>query len=154
MYCFRVSSLSLTYPYPHQILINVRSIIIGPKEVFFSYWVSEMIWWKSSENRTLKSVKTKSPPPLTLTNWVKVASAFEQQFPVYNWYPNIYWNGKWSDLQGHSCKIGYTSFLGWKVWRFKVLYSFLYFHTLFVLLVMKIVKGNLTKSSNTFLETV
>ena len=26
-----------------------------------------------------------------------------------------------------------------------VLYSFLYFHTLFVLLVMKIVKGNLTK---------
>merc|ERR1711963_1039782 len=31
---------------------------------------------------------------------------------------------------------------------------FLYFHTLFVLLLMKIVKGNLTKSSNTFLETV
>ena len=58
-----------------------------------------MIWWKSGENRTLKSVKNKSPPPLTLTNWVKVASAFEQQFPVYNWYPNIYWNRKWSDLQ-------------------------------------------------------
>ena len=69
------------------------------KEVSYSYWVSEMIWWRSSENRTLKSVKNKSPPPLTLTNWVKVASAFEQQFPVYNWYPNIYWNWKWSDLQ-------------------------------------------------------
>ena len=26
MYCFCVSSLSPTYPYPHQILINVRSI--------------------------------------------------------------------------------------------------------------------------------
>ena len=65
MICICVSSLSLTYPYPHQILINVRSIIIGPKEVFFSYWVSEMIWWKSSENRTLKSVKTL----LWLTEW-------------------------------------------------------------------------------------
>ena len=32
-------------------------------------------------------------------------------------------------------------------------YTLFYIYTLFVLLVMKIVKGNLTKSSNTFLET-
>ena len=53
-------------------------------------------------------------------------------------------------LLGHSCKFGNASFWGEKykdLWFYTLFYIF---YTLFVLLVMKIVKGNLTKSSNTF----
>ena len=41
--------------------------VMGPKEVFYSYLVPEMIWQKFHENRMLGSAKTKLPP-LTLTS--------------------------------------------------------------------------------------
>ena len=34
---------------------------IGPKQVFYSFLVPEMIWWKSHENRMLGSAKSKLP---------------------------------------------------------------------------------------------
>ena len=40
---------------------------MGPKEVFYSYLVPEMIWYKFHENQMLGSAKT-NLPLLTLTS--------------------------------------------------------------------------------------
>ena len=46
---------------------------MGPKEVFYSYLVSEMIWWNFLDNRTFGSV-------LTRCVWVKVEGSFHDYF--------------------------------------------------------------------------
>ena len=47
--------------------------VMGPKEVFYTYLVPEMIRWKFHENRMLASAKTKLPSLLWPAEWKEPA---------------------------------------------------------------------------------
>ena len=63
--------------------------VMGPKEVFYTYLVPEMIRWKFHENRMLTSAKTKLPSLLWPAEWKEPApfnctrTAHMEEHPEY-----------------------------------------------------------------------